>query len=162
MKHRRLGRRPPAAAAVAALPDLIELLVIAVRAGCVPAAAIALIRPHVPPPLTVTVDEVCHRLQRGSSFADALAAFSESLGPAATGFVDGLATADRYGLPLQPVLDRLADDIRTERRAAAERQARTLSVRLAFPLVVCILPAFALLAIAPAVLGAVSTLRGSA
>ena len=56
----------------------------------------------------------------------------------------------------------LADDIRTERRRHAERHARTLPVRLAFPLVLCTLPSFVLVAIVPALLGAVSTLRGSA
>ena len=109
--------------------------------------------------------DLCAVLQTpavGNGFADALAAFTDALGAPAAAFVDSLATADRYGLPIQPVLDRLADDIRTERRAAAERQARTLPVRLAFPLVTCILPSFVLLAIAPAVIGAISTLKGTA
>jgi hypothetical protein len=35
-----------------------------------------------------------------------------------------------------------------------------LPVRLAFPLVMCTLPSFVLIAIVPALLGAVSTLRG--
>ena len=39
--------------------------------------------------------------------------------------------------------------------------ARRLPVRLSFPLVVCTLPSFVLLAIAPAVLGALSTLQGT-
>jgi tight adherence protein C len=106
--------------------------------------------------------EVEHRLRRGQRLADALSAFTEELGHPATAFVDALATADRYGLPLGPVLDRLADDIRGERRRRAERHARTLPVRLSFPLVVCTLPSFVLLAIVPALLGAVSTLRGTA
>ena len=96
------------------------------------------------------------------SLADALPAFVDMLGHEATVFVDALATADRYGLSLAPVLDRLADDIRAERRRRAEAQARTLPVKLAFPLVMCTLPSFVLLAIVPALLGAVSTLRGSA
>ena len=40
--------------------------------------------------------------------------------------------------------------------------ARRLPVRLTFPLVTCTLPSFVLLAIAPAVIGALSTLRASA
>ena len=69
---------------------------------------------------------------------------------------------------LQPLIEHLGvvaqgrDDIRTERRRHAERHARTLPVRLAFPLVLCTLPSFVLVAIVPALLGAVSTLRGSA
>ena len=161
-RSRFAHRRTAAASAVADLPDLVELMVIAVRAGCVPAAALQIAARHAPTSLRPVLADVDHRLRRGRSFADALTAFSDALGPAATGFVDALATADRYGLALQPVLDRLSDDIRAERRAAAERDARTLAVRLAFPLVVCVLPAFTLVAIAPAVIGAISTLRGPA
>ena len=73
-----------------------------------------------------------------------------------------IATADRDGLPLAPALDRLAADARTTRRRLGEAAARRLPVRLIFPLVTCTLPSFVLLAIAPAVLGALSTLRGRA
>ena len=144
------------------LPDLVELVVIAVRSGATPTAAVAETASIAPCTLRPVVDEVAHRLARGQRLADALVAFVDALGSEAAVFVDSLATADRYGLPLGPVLDRLADDIRAERRRAAERHARTLPVRLAFPLVVCTLPSFVLIAIVPALLGAVSTLRGTA
>lgn len=157
----RAGRRRRAGA-LDQLPDLVELIVIAVRAGATPTAGVLEARRHAPAPLAPVLDEVAHRLHRGQRLADALAAFADALGPDAATFVDALATADRYGLPLGPVLDRLADDIRTERRRHAERHARTLPVRLAFPLVLCTLPSFVLVAIVPALLGAVSTLRGSA
>lgn len=149
-------------AALDALPDLVELIVIAVRAGATPAAAVAAAARRGPVELSPVLTEVDHRLRRGQRFADALGAFTEALGPDAAGFVDALATADRYGLPIGPVLDRLADDIRTHRRHQADRHARTLPVRLAFPLVVCTLPSFVLIAIVPALLGAVSTLQGEA
>ena len=150
------------ARAVDDLPDLVELVVIAVRSGATPTAALTVAAPNAPHRLRPVLGEVEHRLRRGQRLADALSAFTEQLGHAATSFVDALATADRYGLPLGPVLDRLADDIRSERRQRAERHARTLPVRLSFPLVVCTLPSFVLLAIVPALLGAVSTLRGTA
>jgi tight adherence protein C len=148
--------------AVDDLPDLVELIVIAVRSGATPSAALALAAPNAPQSLRPVLADVEHRLRRGQRLGDALPAFTEALGHPATAFVDALATADRYGLPLGPVLDRLADDIRGERRRRAERHARTLPVKLAFPLVVCTLPSFVLLAIVPALLGAVSTLRGTA
>lgn len=147
--------------AVDDLPDLFELIVIGVRAGATPAAALALAAHSAPETVRPIVDEVTHRLRRGQRLADALVAFPERLGHEATGFVDALATADRYGLPIGPVLDRLGDDIRGERRRRAERHARTLPIKLSFPLVVCTLPSFVLLAIVPAVLGALSTLRGT-
>ena len=142
------GRQPTKGRAVEALPDLYELVIVGVRAGLTPAAAITVAERHVAPVLRPALAEVVHRLARGARLADALGALSEQVGPAAAGFADALAAADRYGLPIEPVLDRLAVD------------ARTLPVRLAFPLVVCTLPAFVLLAIVPALLGALSTLRG--
>lgn len=147
------------AAALTALPDLIELVIVGVRAGLTPANAIEVAAQHIAAALRPAVGEVVHRLHRGARLADALAALPELLGPAAAAFADTLGAADRYGQPLEPALDRLAVDARTERRRQAERYARTLPVRLSFPLVVCTLPAFVLLAIVPALLGAVSTLR---
>jgi Flp pilus assembly protein TadB len=155
-RRRAPGRRR----AIEALPDLYELVIVGVRAGLTPAAAITVAERHVAPALHPTLAEVVHRLARGARLADALGALPDQLGPAAAGFADALAAADRYGLPIEPVLDRLAVDARTERRRHAERHARTLPVRLAFPLVCCTLPAFVLLAIVPALLGALSTLRG--
>ena len=52
-------------------------------------------------------------------------------------------------------------DANASRRRQGEAAARRLPVRLSFPLVTCTLPSFVLLAIAPAILGAVSSLRGS-
>lgn len=147
--------------AVEALPDAIEQLVLVIRSGLSPSAAIEAITDQVGEPLHDTFAEAGHRLHRGQRLADALDVFLEQLGPAAAAFADALATADRYGLAIGPVLDQLAIDVRTERRRRAERQARTLPVKLSFPLVTCTLPSFVLLAVVPAVMGAVSTLRGS-
>lgn len=159
-----LGRGPDRATrqALRELPDLIELVIVGVRAGLTPTAAVTMAGRHATGPLQVVLDEVVLRLERGARLADALGAFPERLGPPAAVFADALAAADRYGLALEPVLERLAADARTERRRHTEAHVRTLPVRLAFPLVVCTLPAFVLLAIVPALLGALSTLRGLA
>ena len=146
-------------AAVDGLPDLVELVIVGVRAGCSPSAALRVAGEHAHPALHPALADVEHLLRRGHRLADALQALPAALGPAAAGFADALATADRYGLPIEPVLDRLAADVRTDRRRANERRARTLPVRLAFPLVLCTLPSFVLLAIVPAVLGTLSTLQ---
>jgi tight adherence protein C len=102
-----------------------------------------------------------HQLARGRRLADALAALPGVLGPGAQPVAEAIGAADRYGLPLGPVLERLADDARATRRRLAEAHARTLPVRLSFPLVTCTLPSFVLLAIVPAVLGTLSSLRGT-
>lgn len=156
-----MRRRRRLAAATAALPDAIELVIVGIRAGLSPVAAVEVAAHESPSVIRPAFDEVLHRVHRGQRLADALQALPEALGPVASGFADSLASADRYGSPLGPVLDRLAADVRTDRRRLAERRARTLPVRLSFPLVVCTLPSFVLLAIVPALLGAISTLRAS-
>ena len=157
----RWRQRSDRAAAVAALPDAIEIVIVGIRAGRSPTAAIEAAARATAPELQPAFAAVLHRLHRGQRLADALQALPEAIGPSAAGFADSLAAADRYGSPIGPVLDRLAVDARTDRRRLAERRARTLPVRLSFPLVICTLPSFVLLAIVPAVLGALSTLRGS-
>lgn len=156
------ARRRERALIARALPDTIELTIIAIRAGLAPSAALRCAAPHAAPPIAAALGELDHRLQRGQRFADAVGALPELLGPIAAPLADDLATTDRYGLPLEPVLDRLAVTVRTDRRRLAEQAARTLPVRLSFPLVVCTLPSFVLLAVVPALLGAIATLRGTA
>ena len=154
-------RRRRADQAVSMLPEAIELVVLAIRSGLTPSAAVEAAAPHVPGPLKAVFAEAVHRMHRGQRLADALDAFPQLLGAAGSGFADMLGTADRYGLAIEPVLDRLAADVSADRRRRNERHARQLPVKLAFPLVVCTLPSFVLLAIVPAVMGALSTLRGS-
>ena len=117
---------------------------------------------HTAPELAGPLADVTHLMHRGRRLSDALGALPDWLGQHATYFTDVLITADRYGLPLGPVLDQLGADVRADRSRLAQQQARTLPVKLSFPLVVCTLPSFVLLAIAPAVLGAVSTITGTA
>ena len=155
------SRRRRDALVAEALPDAIELVIVGVRAGLSPTRAVELAARRAAPALSDAFDAVVHRLHRGQRLADALSALPTMLGPTAARFADTLASADRYGLPIEPALDRLAADVRADRRRLSERFARTLPIRLSFPLVVCTLPAFVLLAIVPAVAGAISTLRGS-
>lgn len=157
LRARRDRRRH--ARALAALPDFVDLTIVAIRAGHSPATAIVDARRYAPRELGDALDETLQLLERGTRLADALAAFGRRLGGDAATLADTLGTADRYGLALEPVLDRLAIDSREARRRHAERYARTLPVRLSFPLVMCTLPGFVLSAIAPALLGALSTLR---
>ncbi len=162
MRFTRRGDARSRNAARAALPDTIEIVIIGIRAGLTPAAAFTMATEHAAPALKPALDVVVHQMHRGRRLADALGALPDWLGPGATYFTDALITADRYGLPIEPVLDRLTIDVRADRSHQAQEQARTLPVKLAFPLVVCTLPSFVLLAIVPAVLGALSTLRGGA
>ena len=142
-----------------AYPHAVELIVLAVRAGHLPSVALQAATPLLPALVRPAFEEVTYRCRRGERFADALAALPDRLGPIAAPLADHLAAADRYGLPLAPVLERLADEARDERRRQTEARTRELPVRLAFPLVLCTLPAFALTTVVPLLLAAISSLR---
>lgn len=156
-----LAARRRRAAIARELPDAVDLLVLGVHAGLSPARSVELLARSGPAATRPACAAVIHRLDRGTTFADALAELGERLGADARTVADVLATADRYGFPLAPVLDQLAAEARAARRRSAEAAARRLPVRLSFPLVVCTLPSFVLLAIAPAVVAALSSLGGA-
>lgn len=142
-------------------PEAIELVILEIHAGAAPLTAIESTAAVLDGVAGAAFAEVVHRAHRGAGLADALRALPERLGPSASEFADSFAAAERYGTALGPVLDRLASEARAERRRRAEADARALPVRLSFPLVACTLPSFVLLAIVPALLGAVASLRDS-
>lgn len=140
-------------------PDALDLLVLSIRAGYLPAQAIIEITPFLPLTLRPSFTAVRDAMNRGDRFADALRTLRAELGPIAEPLVDSLSAADRYGLPLAPVLERLSFEARQQRRRDTDATARELPVRLAIPLVTCTLPSFVLLAIVPLLLGALSSLH---
>ena len=144
------------------LPEAMDLLVLGVRAGLTPFQAVLELATSSEPVIAHAFADVVRRTERGQPFADALAALPDLLGPPAAALADVIATSDRNGLALGPMLDQLTVEIRAARRRRDQADARKLPVRLSFPLVTCTLPSFVLLAIAPAVIAALSSLGGSA
>ncbi len=140
-------------------PSAVELVVLAVRAGHLPFAAVQASAPLVAPCLRPAFAEVVAQVHSGTRFADALGALPQLLGPPAQPLASALAGAERYGLPLAPVLDRLAADAHADRRRQLEALSRQLPVRLSLPLVLCTLPAFVLMAVVPLLLAALASLR---
>jgi tight adherence protein C len=140
------------------LPDAIEMMVLAIRAGMAPVAACQLVGRRGPESTAFAFADVEPTTHRGSTFADAIGELPARLGPSAAVLSDQLIAADRYGTPLAAALDELARDARASRRRTDEAEARRLAVRMTAPLVTCSLPSFVLLAVAPAVMAALSSL----
>ena len=99
------------------------------------------------------------RIDRGIGAADALERLPVECGEHVHPLVTVLVSAERYGTALLPALDRLAIEARFDRRRHAEEAARRVPVKLLFPLVLCILPAFGALTVAPLLAGALGSLR---
>ncbi len=72
-----------------------------------------------------------------------------------------IVEAERDGLPILDTVMRLAADHRIERRRQIDTRIRQLPTRLSIPLVLCVLPSFLLLSVAPLVLASLSQLSVS-
>ena len=133
------------------LPVVVDLVGVAVSAGCTPFHAVEHATHFGPGHTAAALRGVMQACARGQSFDDAL----RDLGASATTLrplTDALRTSARLGTPAAPGLGRLAAEVRADVRRRAEARARTVPVRLCFPLVMCVLPAFAVLTVVPAVL----------
>ncbi len=159
--RRVLQQRHERAAIDAAFPDAIEMLVLVVRAGMTPHQAVVMLTERAPASVRPAFVEVERRRTRGATLADALGALPDIIGPGANVVADTLAMAERYGTPIAEALEQLSVDVRERRVRQAEAEARKLPIRMSFPLVMCTLPSFVLIAILPAVLGALSSLDGT-
>jgi tight adherence protein C len=143
------------------LPDAIDLLAVAVGAGLTVPQAVGAVGARLGGPHGMALQEVSRRLSLGAPRAEALEVLLDELGEPARPLVRALQGADRYGLPLAPTLERLSSEARARRRRQAEAEARRIPVRLLFPLVLCTLPAFALLTVVPLLAGSLGGLRPS-
>jgi len=155
---RRAERRRLAALA-GDLPDVVDLLVLAVGAGLTVPLAVAAVSRRAPGPLGVELARACAETGLGRRLADTLDDVPARAGEAVRPLVAALIASERYGSPLVAGLERLASEVRADRRRRAEEAARKVPVKLLFPLVACTLPAFALLTVAPLVASAVRSLR---
>lgn len=148
--RRRRRRRDSALARE--LPVVVDIMGVAIAAGCTPYLAVEHAARYGPERIGNTLHEVIQACALGQALDDAL----RDLG-ASTAIMrplsEALRTSARLGSPAAPALARLAAEVRADSRRRAEARARTVPVRLCFPLVACVLPAFALLTVVPAVLG---------
>lgn len=141
-----------AAALVDDLPEVVDLLTLALGAGLNVPLAVDAVGRRGTGPLAAEMALAAEATRRGQRLADALDDLTVRCGEPARPLMSLLASGERYGVPLAESLDRLAVDVRAARRRHAEEVARRLPVKMLFPLVVCILPAFALLTLGPLLL----------
>ncbi len=149
--------RREAAALLGELPTVIDLLVVAVGAGATPREAVALAARWGPAGIGARLGAVSVATELGGSFADALHDLAMTT-PLLAPVTDVLIASAQLGSPAAASLVRVGEATRQTLRRAAEAHARTVPIKLLFPLVFLVLPAFGLLTVVPAVLGALSRL----
>jgi tight adherence protein C len=145
---RRRRARAIEAALGRELPVAIDLLGVAVGSGCTPYLAVEVAAQWSPPLVAAPLTAVLQACALGVSFDTALADVARTT-PRLRPLSEALLASERLGAPVGPVLARLAAEERTALRRRAEAHARRVPVRLLFPLVFLVLPAFVLLTVVP-------------
>jgi tight adherence protein C len=156
--RRRTAARRLAARAAAA-PAVLDLLGAGLLAGLNPHLAILRVAERAPGALREELTEAAAVLRLGGRPAAALQAAAERSGlDELRAAAAALEAAERWGAPPAEALAARAEALRTRARLRADAEAGRAAVRLAFPLVLCFLPAFVLLTVVPTVAGALRSL----
>jgi Flp pilus assembly protein TadB len=137
--HLRLAVRSEAA------PAVLDLLGAALLAGLNPHKAILRIAERAPDALREDLGLAAAVLRLGGTPTAALRAAADRSGlDELRAAAAALEAAERWGAPPAEALAARAEALRSRTRLQAEAEAGRAAVRLAFPLVLCFLPAFIL------------------
>jgi tight adherence protein C len=140
--------------------DLVEVLVATTEAGLSPAVALRRSVEVLRGPLGDELVMVIREIDLGAPWRESLTRLVERTdSPPLRRLVATLTRSQRLGASVGSGLRSLAGDVRAERRARAEEAARRAPVKMLFPLVFLILPAFLLLTVGPAVLATLRSLH---
>jgi tight adherence protein C len=141
------------------MPELIDLLVVAVEAGLGLTAALQLASGRLSGPLG---EELRIAVQEQRMGLTTLQALDNMLGRCGTdamrSFVRAMIQGERLGVSVGQILRSLALEMRKRRRAAAEERAQKAPIKMLFPLVFMIFPAMFVVILGPAVIGIVDAL----
>ncbi|CAN5236210.1 hypothetical protein BH23ACT2_BH23ACT2_22140 [soil metagenome] len=157
-RHRRVHRHRRRALDDA-LPELVELFVLAASAGHPVHRCVEVVAVRAPSAVRPVMSDVQVQVARGEPLAAVLRRAGSNLGDLGPTLTDALVASLQTGAPLAPTLRQVAATARDRRRRAAEEAARRLPISLLFPLVCCVLPAFGLLAVVPLLAGSLGSLQ---
>jgi Flp pilus assembly protein TadB len=156
----RAPLRPQQGKIAADLPELVDLLSLALAAGCTVPLAIHTIAPYARGPCGSAIRVTTARLAAGVALSGELMAWPDVLGEGTRPMVAALVAAHHDGAPVVDALERIAADLRHARRHEMAAQVQRLPVALLFPLVCCVFPAFVLLTVLPITVGSLGALHG--
>ncbi|GAA4408543.1 type II secretion system F family protein [Fodinibacter luteus] len=135
------------------LADSLDMLTVCVESGLGFDAAILQVARSVTGPIAGEFARVLSEIQIGKSRGEAFASLGErTTAPEVKNFVTALVQADRLGLPIAAVLREQTKEMRVVRRQRAEEQAQKVTVKILFPLLLCIFPALIIVIIGPGVI----------
>ena len=138
------------------LPDALDLFIVCIEAGSSLDQAILktsqdLGKPY--PPLAEELRMITTEMRAGKQRLEAFKNFAARTGvDDVRALVSMLTQADKFGTSIAQALRTHAEVSRTKRRQRAEERAAKIGVKLVFPLVFCLFPAFYVVALGPAVI----------
>ena len=144
----------------AEIPQLLDLLAAGSAAGLSAVVglqrSVSVLRGPLGAELRASLDAV----DLGARWREELAAVTERLAlPDLRRTVAVLTRTETLGTSLTEATRELAADVRRSRRAAVAERARAAPVKMLFPLVFLVLPAFLLLTVVPVLLTTVESIR---
>jgi len=155
----RRARRGESRSAHREVPQFLDLLAAGSTAGLSAELsfrrAVACLRGS----LARALGDVVHAIDLGTPWRQAFAAYAAASGDAdLRRTVAVLARTETLGVPLSEATRELARTVREARRSETLERARTAPVKMLFPLVLLILPAFLLLTVVPVLITTVRTI----
>ena len=137
------------------LPDVLDLLIVCLESGCSLDQAILKATEELAvacPPLADELALMSNEIRAGTPRLEAFRHFAERTQvDDVRSVVSMLIQTDRYGTSVAHALRVHADMFRARRRQSAEERAARAGVKLVFPLVFCLFPAFYLITLGPAI-----------
>jgi tight adherence protein C len=145
-----------------ALPGALDLITVCMEAGLSFDAGLAKVVEKTRGPLADEFARALQEMQLGKPRRAALRDVAQrAVVQDLSSFVAAIVQADQMGMSLAPVMRAQADDVRTRRRQRAEEQAMKASIKMLFPLILCILPSTVLVVLGPGVVMLFRDILGS-
>ena len=136
-----------------AIPDVLDLLTISVKAGLGFDAALGKVVEKTTGPLTDEFRRALAEIRIGKARRDAL---KELVGrtnvPALTSFIGAIIQAEQLGVAIANVLEIQSEQLRIQRRQRAEEMAAKAPIKMLFPLVGRIFPSMFIVILGPAMI----------
>ena len=151
-------KRESTLASTSQINDATDMLGVLLLSGLSTAQAFQQLYQYVDKPTRTVFFDSSQLLTHGSRFQDVVRQLHVTLGHSAFALCEALLASERDGLAVGPMLERLSTVSRQQRRQELDAAARQLPVRMAIPLVACVLPSFVLLGVIPLFIGSLSGL----
>lgn len=140
------------------LPIVAGLLAVAIGAGYATSIAIDAVTAATDGTLSDGLADALRRSRSGARLTECLGDLNDVMAPMATPLFDLLISSERDGAPVSEGLACLAASLRRSQSRRSRAAARRLPVLLLAPMTCCVLPAFALLVVAPVLVEGFSSL----